>query len=252
MALNGVTAIILARGGSKGIPRKNIIDFCGKPLIAWTITQANQSGISDVYVSTDDDEIAAVAVKYGAEIIKRPPDLAADASSSDEGLVHAVSALALANDDVVTMPQITSPLRSPTHIRAVTELVLSGDFDSAFTANQMNDLCVWSVDESPRSVTYDFRSRQMRQERSSLVVENGSAYCTRVGALIQSSNRLSGRIGISLMPRWTLPEIDEAEDLKLCETLMATYVQEGSADISTWKSQEDARFPEDSFTEGDA
>ena len=56
-----------------------------------------------------------------------------------------------------------------------------------------------------------------------MVVENGSVYCTRVGALRQSGNRLSGRIGVSLMPRWTMPEIDEPEDIKLCEVLMAEY-----------------------------
>ena len=217
-------AVVLARGGSKGIPRKNIIEFCGHPLIAWTITQTIQAGIMGVYVSTDDNEIASVATEYGAQIIRRPPELATDVSSGDHGVIHAVSFLDLADDMVVTIPQVTSPLRWPRHITAVTDLVLSGRFDSAFTANRVDDICVWSLDDSPRSVTYDFRTRKMRQDRSPLVVENGSVYCTRVGALIESGNRLSGRIGVSLMPRWTMPEIDETDDVSLCETLMAAYV----------------------------
>ena len=225
--------VILARGGSKGIPRKNIIEFCGRPLIGWTITQVVQAGIMDVYVSTDDNEIASVAAEYGAQIIKRPHELATDTSSGDDGVIHAVSSLALADDIVVTIPQITSPLRWPTHITAVTDLVMSGNFDSAFTANRVDDICVWSLDDSPRSVTYDFRIRKMRQDRPPLVVENGSVYCTRVGALIESGNRLSGRIGVSLMPRWTMPEIDEPEDVSLCETLMAAYVPVDSSGIST-------------------
>lgn len=225
-------AVILARGGSKEIPRKNIIDFCGRPLIGWTITQAIQAGITDVYVSTDDNEIAGVAAEYGAQIIKRPPELATDTSSGDDGVIHAVSHLALADDMVITIPQVTSPLRWPSHITAVTGLVLSGHFDSAFTANRVDDICVWSLDGSPRSVTYDHRTRRMRQDRPPMVVENGSVYCTRVGALIESGNRLSGRIGVSLMPRWTMPEIDETEDLSLCETLMAAYVLVDSSGIS--------------------
>lgn len=222
-------AIVLARGGSKGIPRKNIIEFCGHPLIAWTITQAIQAGIMDVYVSTEDNEIASVATEYGAQIIRRPPELATDVSSGDDAVIHAVSLLDLADDMVVTIPQVTSPLRWPTHITAVTDLVMSGNFDSAFTANRVDDICVWSLGDSPRSLTYDFRTRKMRQDRLPLVVENGSVYSTRVGALIESGNRLSGRIGVSLMPRWTMPEIDETEDLHLCKTLMEAYVQVDSS-----------------------
>lgn len=226
-------AVVLARGGSKGIPRKNVIEFCGRPLIGWTIIQAMQAGFQDVYVSTDDNEIAGVAAEYGAQIIERPLELATDASSADDGVIHAVSSLSLGDDRVVTIPQVTSPLRWPTHITAVTDLVMSGNFDSAFTANRIDDICVWSLDDSPRSVTYDFRARLMRQNRTPMVVENGSAYCTRVGALIDSGNRLSGRIGVSLMPRWTMPEIDEMEDVSLCETLMAAYVLVNSSEIST-------------------
>lgn len=224
-ASNRVVAIVLARGGSKGIPGKNIMEFCGRPLIGWTISQLSQAGIPDVYVSTDDGEIARVASDCGARVIKRPAELATDVASGDQGLLHAVSSLALAQDVVVTIPQVTSPLRWPTHISSVTELVTCGNFDSAFTAVRIDDICVWSLEEPPRPVTYDFRSRQPRQHRSPLVVENGSVYSTRVGDLMRSGNRLSGRIGISLMPRWTMPEIDEIEDIILCQTLMDAYVK---------------------------
>ena len=221
--LNPVVAIILARGGSKGIPRKNIMQFHGRPLIAWTILQTLKAGIADVYVSTDDSEIAGVASDYGAIVIERPPELSGDDSSGDEGMIHSINKLELSDTAVVVMPQVTSPLRLASDIINVSEMVVNGNFDSAFTANRIDDICVWSLGASPRSVTYDFESRVMRQDRPPMVVENGSVYCTRVGALRQSGNRLSGRIGVSLMPRWTMPEIDEPEDIKLCEVLMAEY-----------------------------
>jgi CMP-N,N'-diacetyllegionaminic acid synthase len=218
-----VVAIILARGGSKGIPRKNVMEFHGRPLIAWTILQVIEAGISDVYVSTDDSEIADVAIEYGAKVIARPAELAGDTASSDAGVIHAINELSLADDALVVMPQVTSPLRWAAHIAAVTQLVAEGNFESAFTANRIDDICVWSLGDTPRSVTYDFESRAMRQARPPMVVENGSVYCTRAGAFRQSGNRLSGRIGVSLMPKWTMPEIDDPEDVQLCEVLMAAY-----------------------------
>ena len=225
-----VVAIILARGGSKGIPRKNVMEFHGRPLIAWTILQVIEAGISDVYVSTDDSEISDVAIEYGAKVIARPAELAGDTASSDAGVIHAINELGLADDALVVMPQVTSPLRWAAHIAAVTQLVAEGNFESAFTANRIDDICVWSLGDSPRSVTYDFESRAMRQGRPPMVVENGSVYCTRAGALRQSGNRLSGRIGVSLMPKWTMPEIDDPEDVQLCEVLMAAYADKLQSD----------------------
>ncbi len=199
------------------------MEFHGRPLIAWTILQVLEAGILDVYVSTDDAEIADVAMKYGARVIARPSELAGDTASGDEGVIHAINELGLADDAIAVIPQVTSPLRWASHISAVTQLVANRDFDSAFTANRVDDICVWSLGEAPRSVTYDFESRAMRQARPPMVVENGSVYCTRAGAMLRSGNRLSGRIGVSLMPKWTMPEIDDPEDVKLCEVLLAAY-----------------------------
>ena len=222
--LDPVAAVVLARGGSKGIPRKNVIDFHGRPLIAWTILQVLDSGIADVYVSTDDSEIASVAARYGARVIDRPADLSGDTASGDAGVLHAINEMKLVDDAIVVMPQVTSPLRLSNHISAIAGLVLEGSCDSAFTAVRIDDICVWSLGEKPKSVTYDSEARMMRQARPPLVVENGSVYCTRAGAFRRSGNRLSGRIGVSLMPKWTMPEIDEPEDLELCEVLMSAYV----------------------------
>ena len=89
--MKNTVAIILARGGSKGIPKKNIIDFCGKPLLAWSIIQAiNVKEISKVWVSSDNDEFLKIARKYGAGTIKRPKHIATSTSSPVLGWLHAI------------------------------------------------------------------------------------------------------------------------------------------------------------------
>jgi len=217
-------AVILARGGSRGIPRKNIIEFAGKPLITWTISQVLEAGISHVYVSTDDEQIARIAKDAGAKIVARPTELAGDLASGDQAVIHVVDFLNLLPETIVVMPQVTSPLRFPEHIVEAVGLIASGKADSVFTANRIDDICVWELTDSPKSVTYDYQNRRSRQERPMTVVENGSIYCTTAGAMRSSGNRLNGRIRVSLMPRWTMPEIDELEDLLLCEALMRAFV----------------------------
>jgi CMP-N,N'-diacetyllegionaminic acid synthase len=218
-----IVAVILARGGSVGIPRKNVIDFAGRPLITWTISQVQRAGISRIYVSTDDAEISRIAEGAGATIVARPAALAGDSASGDDAVIHVIDGLNLSPETVVVMPQVTSPLRLPEHITKAVSLIASDAVDSVFTANRVDDICVWEITDSPKSVTYDYQNRGTRQERPATVVENGSVYCTSVGAMRSSGNRLSGRIHASLMPKWTMPEIDEPEDVRLCELLMRAY-----------------------------
>ena len=85
-----IVAIILARGGSKGIPKKNIIDFCGKPLMAWTIEHCKMGGADQVYVSSDSHEILEIGMHYGALPIERPDAIADDKSTSESGWLHAL------------------------------------------------------------------------------------------------------------------------------------------------------------------
>ena len=86
-----ISSIILARGGSKGLPNKNILEFSGKPLLAWTIDHCIKAGVTDVFVSSDCDEILNVASNYGANKIKRPTDLSSDVASAESGWLHALS-----------------------------------------------------------------------------------------------------------------------------------------------------------------
>lgn len=221
-----VVAMILARGGSKGIPKKNLTNLAGKPLMQWTIEQVQDCGITDIFVSTDDQDIADFALGTGVEVVQRPRDLATDTSSSDDALIHALNKLEIPDDFIVTMPQVTSPLRTAEHIINSVDLVSNGNFDSVFSGVQIDDICVWSQEKELRAITYDHKNRLIRQVRPKMYVENGSIYSMRAGLVRATKNRLSGRIGVSVMPKWTLTEIDDLDDLELCEHLMKAYVNE--------------------------
>ncbi len=136
-------ALITARGGSKGLPRKNILELSGLPLIAWTIKAAQQArSIDAVYVSTEDDEIATVSRGFGAEVIVRPDELAQDASGSEPVIAHALMELVQQGVVVhrVCLLQPTSPMRSHSHI------------DEAFTRLENKGAhCVLSVFEPSHS-----------------------------------------------------------------------------------------------------
>ncbi|MEQ2352741.1 acylneuraminate cytidylyltransferase family protein [Pseudoalteromonas piscicida] len=111
--------LITARGGSKGIPRKNIVLLNNRPLISWTIDEAlNSESIDLVFVSTDDAEISAVSKLSGANVIDRPPSLAKDTSRSEDAILHAIDSLKNIQlfPDVITLLQPTSPLRKAYHI----------------------------------------------------------------------------------------------------------------------------------------
>ena len=141
-----IVAIILARGGSKGIPKKNIIDFCGKPLIAWTIEQCqNAKEIQSVWVSSDSDEILEISKQSGAKSILRPEILANDTSTSESGWLHAIDEIESINGkvDLIVAPQVTSPLRHSKDISKGIQLFFEKKFDSMFSSSLAEDLYFW-------------------------------------------------------------------------------------------------------------
>ena len=144
-----ITAIILARGGSKGIPHKNIINFCGKPLLAWTIEHCLAGGVDSLYVSSDSEEILAVGEKYGACSIKRPDMISSDEASSESGLLHALDEIESESGsmDWIITPQVTSPLRSPEDISSALKLAESGKYDSILSVVQIEDYFIWGRDK---------------------------------------------------------------------------------------------------------
>jgi len=220
-----IVAIILARGGSKGIPNKNIINFCGKPLIAWTIEHCLHAGIKEVYVSSDSEEILNIAQSYGASSIKRPDYISGDTATSESGWLHALEVIDK-KIEWVFAPQVTSPLRTPEDIKRGLALADSDQYDSIFSCSVAEDLLFWQLtpEGTLKSINYDYQNRGRRQDRPKQYIENGSFYIFRPEILQKYNNRLGGRIGMVEMEFWKMFEIDTMEDLKMCEVQMREFL----------------------------
>jgi len=227
--MTNVVAIILARGGSKGIPRKNIIDFCGKPLIVWTIEQLQHTkGINSIWVSSDSEEILTVGQASGAEIIRRPAEISGDSATSESGWLHALEIIEskVGMVDIVLAPQVTSPLRESRDMERGLSDFQKQKCNSMFSCSVAEDLFLWKKmsDGTLRSVNYNYRNRSRRQDIPKQYIENGSFYLFKPEVLKQYNNRLGGKIGMTKMEFWKMFEIDSIEDLKMCEALMKAFL----------------------------
>jgi YrbI family 3-deoxy-D-manno-octulosonate 8-phosphate phosphatase len=211
-----------------GLPRKNILKFAGRPLVAWSIQRALQCDAIDagVWVSTDSEEVSSVAREYGAGVVDRPARFAGGQSPSEDAVVHALGAIESERGRVETviMLQPTSPLRQPHDLgRALVQFRDQG-LDSLFSGTPTDDITLWAHRERAlESVTYNWRNRGMRQTRAPHVLENGSFYVSRRDLLVSTRNRLGGQMGYYPMPAWQSIEIDNAEDFRLCEALGRHY-----------------------------
>lgn len=222
-----ICTIILARGGSKSLLKKNIIDFCGKPLIAWTIEDCQQVEAGNVYVSSDSGEILEVSTRYGAIPIDRPFSISGDNATSESGWLHALNLIEEkeGTPDWILAPQVTSPLRTADDIRRGIETALSKDYDSLFSCSIAEDLFFWKKQSNGLgSVNYDWRNRKRRQDFAKQYIENGSFYLFRPQVLRENNNRFGGKIGIVEMEFWKMFEIDSQEDLRMCTALMKEFL----------------------------
>jgi len=221
-----IVAIIPARGGSKGIPRKNIKLFGGRPLIAWSIEDALQAkSVKEVYVSTDDPEIADVARRYGAQVIMRPPQLATDTSSSEAALQHAADLLDQNQPPVsiIVFLQATSPLRTSRHIEEALDQFRNTGADSLLSVCPSH-VFLWELCNGwGAPVNYDYRHRPMRQQMSQFR-ENGSIYIFTPKLLRDTGSRLGGKIALYPMPETCCLDIDSSTDWAEAEALLAKEI----------------------------
>lgn len=237
-SLSGQTvAIILARGGSKGIPNKNLVEFAGKPLLAWSILQARAaSAVDKVFVSSDSAEILEASVRYGASPIQRPANLATDTASSEAALLHALDTIAKeqgTDPATVVFLQATSPLRDPADIDgAVAEFHAQGA-DSLFSDAVLNDFCAWHEEGGKlKGKTFDPFNRGRRQDRKPLYLENGSIYVFKPALLRSTGTRLGGKMARYTMDYWKSFEIDAPEDIEVCEYFFRKHL------LSYWRARE--------------
>ena len=224
-----IVCIIPARGGSKGIPNKNLVELNGLPLVCYSIKQAiNSKYISHVYVSSDNKNILETSIKHGAIGIKRPKSLSGDNNSSEEALTHALKVIKnefKINVDLVIFLQATSPLRTYKDIdKGIKKIIKNKNLASVFSAVDGGDLCLWEQDVNGlKSVNYDWNNRKRRQERSKSIIENGSIYVFKPEVLLKNNNRLGGNFDYFLMDNWKVYEIDEKKDLEIINYFIKKY-----------------------------
>jgi len=222
-----VVALIPARGGSKGVPGKNVRELGGKPLAAWPIDVAGEPDTVDrTIVSTDDDEIATVAHEYGAEVFERPPELAADDSLVVETVRHTVERLETgAGADIVVMLEPTTPFRQPGDIEACLDRLAEG-FDSVatYTDAEINPHRTWQIKNGqPEPFLPEGDPWQPRQALPEAYQLNGGVYAFRADAVSdpgEGPSLLFGRAGAVVMPPERSLDIDTELDFVIAETLI--------------------------------
>ena len=218
-------AIIPARGGSKGVPRKNIHPLGGKPLIAYSIEQARRARlVNRVVVSTDDTEIAAVSQGYGAEIVWRPEKISSDSASSESALLHTLEHLQKSEGykpDILAFIQCTSPLTLAEDIDGTIQTLMDKGADSALAVTSFHYF-LWKEQASGDTIgiNHEKQVRLLRQEREPQFLETGAVYTMRVSGFIQTRHRFFGKTAIYIIPLERHLEIDEPVDFRIAEVLL--------------------------------
>jgi N-acylneuraminate cytidylyltransferase len=230
-----VVAFIFARGGSKGVPRKNIRSFLGRPLIARAIDVARESALIDrVVVSTEDEEIAEIARRYGAEVpFMRPAELAADSASEFLAWKHALSALAAVGEPVGTFVSIpaTSPLRSVEDVDACIRLLQTSDADLILTVtpahrHPMFNMVTVGADGLVRMAMIPEQPIQRRQDAPPVYDVCTVAYAARPEFVLESAVMLGGRTRAVVVPEERSLDIDTELDLLFAEFLASRREEE--------------------------
>ena len=211
-------AVIPARGGSKGVPGKNLAQVGGVPLVARAVAAALAAGIADVRVSTDDARIAAAARAAGAGVIDRPSALAGDTASSEVALLHALDLLAAegVRPTALAFLQATSPFIEPVPLARAVRRVLADEADSVLSAFETFAF-LWSADGA--GVNHDASFRPRRQDREPHLQETGAFYVLRTAGFREARFRFFGRVAIERVAPERAVEIDDAHELELARVL---------------------------------
>lgn len=214
--------VIPARGGSKGVPRKNLRRVGGIPLVARAITSGlGATGVDLVVVSTDDPEIAAVAREWGAEVVDRPAELSGDTASSESAVLHALDELGRRGYAVstVVLLQATSPFIDPADLDRAIDQVVAGDRDVVFSA-VLSWGFLWRAGGGGLiGVNHDLRSRPRRQDRDEEYLETGAFYAMDAAGFRTAGHRFFGQVGCVVVDEIGALEIDTEEQLRMASTL---------------------------------
>jgi len=234
-----ILAVIPARGGSKRIPKKNIRTFAGLPLIAWTIKAAQECGdlLYEILVSTEDDEIAATAARFGAIVpFMRPRRLSTDKAKSLPVVQHATRFVEQRDGvkfDWILLLQPTSPLRTAADIRSAIKIALKGGCDSVISVAEAALHPIFAKKINRKGLIEPFVIEEpeglRRQDVSPpAYMRNGAIYLSKRETVMVNNTIYGNRIKPYLMPTMRSIDIDTPEDWTLAEILMTREHEERS------------------------
>ncbi len=212
-----IISIVPARGGSKGIPLKNLRLLNGKHLLDYSVEASLKSKlINRTIVSTDNYKIFRRAKQLGADVIQRPKQLATDSASIESVIIHSLDYLKKKEDyipDIIVLLQNTSPLRTVKHIDEAIKIFLNSKYDSMLSGYNSHHF-LWKIKNGKAvPINYNPKKRPNRQQINNQFVENGAIYITKYAALKENKCRISGKIGIYEMPEGISVDIDTKSDL---------------------------------------
>ena len=205
--------IIPARGGSKRIPQKNLVNLNGKPLIAYAITSSLKV-TDEVYVSTNCPKIEKTSIDYGAKVIRRPTVISTDYCKTNSAIEHFLNTL----DDVVFFAcvQVTTPLMEWQYIKKGFDKIHSNKFDSVVSVCESTKF-YWTADGKPMNFSVTHRNRTQDMEKH--YEENGAFYITTKESFVANQSLFGGRVGFVDTPNIMSLEIDNIEDLHIVSAI---------------------------------
>ncbi|WP_339798982.1 acylneuraminate cytidylyltransferase family protein [uncultured Marinobacter sp.] len=223
-----ILIVIPARGGSKRLPRKNVLPLAGKPLICWTIEAALEARLNArIMVSSDDEEVLTIAQRYQSEGViayKRPDELASDTASTADVLIDAVKVEQAAGHDpkTIVLLQPTSPLRNAEDIRAALDVYRKGGCeDTVVTVCEVDHPTAWvgTIGEGSRLEGIDLSGKRSQDYPKEYRL-NGAVYVVQSHLVLNSGSLFTECLNASVMPRLRSQDIDELADLRFCESLI--------------------------------
>ncbi|NUO98566.1 MAG: NTP transferase domain-containing protein [Nonomuraea sp.] len=211
-----VLAVVPARGGSAGVPLKNLALVGGVPLVTRAVRACLRAELVDqVVVSTDHERIAETARAAGATVVDRPEELSGATASSESAVLHALDALG-ADPEVVVLVQCTSAFIDPEDLSAAVRKVLDGEADSVVSGLPTHEF-LWTA--AGAGVNHDPAVRPRRQDREPQFRENGAFYVMRAAGLREHGHRFFGEVAVQPVPPQHAIEVDDPEDLELVRAL---------------------------------
>jgi N-acylneuraminate cytidylyltransferase len=221
-----IIAVILARGKSKRLPKKNIKLLAGKPLIVYSIIAAKKNKyINRIIVSTEDKEIAEISKRYGAEVIKRPKELASDTANAMDSILHVLNYLKKENyfPDIVIDLQPTSPLRDAEDIKKAVNIFLKNKCDSLISVYEMIPSPFWSFEIEKKYLKpifgFDYFNKRS-QDLKKTYNPNGAIYISTPKNLLKYKSFYCGEMFPYIMPLKRSIDVDDENDFKMAEAIL--------------------------------